>query len=55
MTELKWYRKSKYYRDEPERIQGMYIRENDIESVREAAVEILRAKGYTVIEPREEK
>lgn len=48
MTELKWYRKAKWVRDDPDRIQGMFIRENDIESVREVAQWIREQPGWEV-------
>lgn len=48
MTELKWYRRAKWIRDDPERIQGMYIEHNDIESVRAAANWIRQQPGWGV-------
>lgn len=47
-SDLKWYRKTKYYRDEPERIQGMFIKHMDIESVYEAAEWIRSKEGWEV-------
>ena len=48
MTELKWYRTAKWIRDDPDRIQGMFIKHMDIESVREAAQWIKEQPGWEV-------